>query len=473
VGKSTTVARILVSLTAPEIYPSARIVVLDIHGEYARALGDQATVFRVNPSPERGERHLYIPYWALTFDEFLSLALGDLDDRARAGVLDKIIELKHASLRSRPRTGVEPNTLNVDIPVPFSVHKLWLELHRTEHATYTPKPGEASEEFEEALVLDGAGQPVQAGDALTVTPPMYRSVKTSGPRNQQVQWGRDTLNIRRQLAGLASKLRDPRFDFTFRPGPWLPTEAGLPAADLDTLLEQWIGDKRPVSILDLSGVPPSILNPLIGAVLRIIYDAMFWARNLSEGARERPLLFVLEEAHAYLGQGDTGGASVAVRRIVKEGRKYGVGAMIVSQRPAEIDSTILSQCGTIFAMRLSNSVDRAHVTSSAPDYLEGLFAMLPVLRTGEVIIAGEGVRLPLRALVPLPAHDRRPESEDPRVIAPAIGDEKFKAMGGWDQGRPASDYSAVVAHWRRQDARVTSIVDTSGAVHERPSTEGD
>jgi DNA helicase HerA-like ATPase len=133
-------------------------------------------------------------------------------------------------------------------------------------------------------------------------------------------------------------------------------EEGKVEQDLDTLLAGWLGDASPITILDLSGIPPLIQSELVGSVLRIVYDALFWARNIPEGGRERPLLIVLEEAHAYLDQKQT--AAVAVRRIAKEGRKYGIGMMLASQRPAEIDQTILSQCGTLFALRLSNSVDR-------------------------------------------------------------------------------------------------------------------
>jgi DNA helicase HerA-like ATPase len=107
--------------------------------------------------------------------------------------------------------------------------------------------------------------------------------------------------------------------------------------------------------------------------------------------------------------------------------------MIVSQRPAEIDSTILSQCGTIFAMRLANPIDRAHVTSASPDNLEGLFAMLPILRTGEAIIAGEAVQLPIRTLVDPP-----------------------------NRSRENSDYAEVVAVWRKQRPRSPRITNNPG-----------
>lgn len=191
---------------------------------------------------------------------------------------------------------------------------------------------------------------------------------------------------------------------------------------------------------------------MIGALVRVLYDAVFWARNLPEGGRERPLLFVLEEAHVYLNSGHSSFASTIVKRIAKEGRKYGVGMMIVSQRPSEIDSTILSQCGTIFAMRLANDIDRGHVTSSAADHLKGLFDMLPVLRTGEAVIVGESVNLPIRALIDAPPKHRRPDSADPRVVTRGSLADGFEGPGGWNQKRDQpQNYGAVAKQWRQQN----------------------
>ena len=196
---------------------------------------------------------------------------------------------------------------------------------------------------------------------MSVAPPLYRTVKTTGPAAERVNWGPDALSMRQQLALLGSKLRDPQFAFLFNPGEWTPKLDGTVDKDLDAVLQDWVGSPPPITILDLSGTPSAVLNELIGALLRILYDALFWARNLPEGGRERPLMVVLEEAHAYLGKDQVGPAATAVRRIAKEGRKYGVGIMVVSQRPSEIDPTILSQCGTIFAMRLANDADRSQV----------------------------------------------------------------------------------------------------------------
>jgi len=451
-GKSTTVAGLLTSLSDPSRYPSARILVLDIHGEYGKSLSDRADVFRVGVSAKSDSKELFIPFWALSFQELIRLAFGSLEgEKQIAAVADKIVELKRESLNVQPRDGIDSARVTVDSPVPFCLHKLWFELHKRDHQTVVPRPGGAQDELDPAYVIGADDQPLQLGDPMAVTPPLYRTVKTTGPANERVQWGPDPVNMRQQLAGLASRLRDPRVSFLFNPGDWRPDIAGNVCSDLDALLEQWIGGEKPISILDLSGIPSTILNDLIGALLRILYDAIFWARNLPEGGRERPLFLILEEAHSYLSKENSGAAAASVRRIAKEGRKYGVGMMIVSQRPSEIDSTILSQCGTLFALRLSNDTDRGQITSAAADNLKGLFDMLPVLRTGEAIIVGEGVSLPVRALISPPPLSRRPDSVDPKVVARLSAEDGYDGPGSWVQRRDPPDYAAMVRQWRLQD----------------------
>ena len=444
-GKSTTVASLIRSLTDPRRYPSARVLLLDIHGEYAPALRDRATVFRISPDLQLNQKPLYVPYWAMSFDELLSVTLGPIDDVSRGAVLEKIFELKMQSVQRTPRQGVTADNLTVDTPVPFSLNSLWFHFHRTMNATHTVAGGQS--QHTEALLLDANNLPVQPGDATRVIPPKYAPHSQAAPR---VYLSQSPLNFRRPLDGLASKLRDPRFNFLFRPGDWFPNLDGQPQRDLDSLLEEWLGGQQTISILDLSGVPTSILSELVAILLRIIYDALFWSRSVSEGGRERPLLIVLEEAHSYLGRGESSAATAAVRRIVKEGRKYGIGAMIVSQRPAEIDATILSQCGTLLAMRLSNSVDRAHVTSAVSDNLEGLLSMLPVLRTGEAIILGEAVQLPVRTQLEAPLPTRRPDSADPLLY-------NDDGPGGWNRRREPANYKEVVEMWRKQDSRSPSV----------------
>lgn len=450
-GKSTTVAGILASISDPARFPSTRVIVLDIHGEYFNALKDRATVFRINADEDDDQRPLFVPYWALNFDELARVTpFEGLRDADRAGVTEKVKELKLKSLQAVPRDGVSADTMTIDTPIPFSIHQLWYELHRLVCSTHTAQQAGQSTATE-AILEDAAGNK-QLGDAMHAIPPKYKPITASGP--DRVYLSRSPLNIRRQLDALQSMLRDTRYDFLLRPGPWLPDLKGKPRKDIPDLLRAWIGGDRPITILDLSGVPVSILMDLVGALLRLLFDALFWSRSFPEGGRSRPLLLVLEEAHAYLNPGNQSPASIAARRIVKEGRKYGLGAMVVSQRPAEIDPTILSQCGTIFAMRLANSTDRSHVTSTVSDNLDGLFNMLPTLRTGEAIIVGEAVHLPLRTLVDAPAEGRRPDSHDPRVYDPT-------ADAGWNRLKTNEDYDRVVQAWRSESLTQTKGVTNS------------
>ncbi len=249
---------------------------------------------------------------------------------------------------------------------------------------------------------------------------------------------------------MRSRLLDRQFDFLLKPGDWAPDLTGATSDDLPELLESWIGHEKPITILDLSGVPSSVLIELIGAILTLIYEALFWGRHSPEGGRQRPQLIVMEEAHRYLGKDTANPAREMVQRIVKEGRKFGIGAMIVSQRPSEIDETILSQCGTFITLRLSNAADRSKVQGALPDNLSGVVDSLPVLRTGEALIIGEATRLPVRCRVSLPPSDRRPDSEDPLVAE------------SWRKQRSPEDYSRLVAYWRAQDPHWKPVLTTDG-----------
>ena len=447
-GKSTTVANLLASLSDPLQYPSSRIIVLDIHGEYYSALKDRAEVFRIHGDVNKNERPLFIPYWALSFDELLGiLPFQGVSDADRATLVEKVKELKFSALKMQNRRGVTADTMTVDTPLPFSIHRLWYELYRQVCSTHNEQSANQSSETE-AIEEGPNGKPL-IGDIMGVIPPKYRPITSGG--SDRVYLSGAQLNIRRQILATESLLRDTRYDFLFRPGPWCPKPShenpdAQPEKDLDDLLKLWVGGDKPVSILDLSGIPASILMNLIGVLLRLLFDALFWARYLPEGGRSRPLLVVLEEAHAYLSSQNEGPASTGARRIVKEGRKYGLGAMIVSQRPSEIDSTILSQCGTIFAMRLANPNDRSYVTGTVSDNLEGLFNMLPTLRTGEAIIVGEAVHLPLRVFIDEPGKNRRPDSNDPQIY-------DVDTQSGWNAQKRKENYGDVIEKWRGENSQ--------------------
>jgi DNA helicase HerA-like ATPase len=428
-GKSTTVASLLRSIVQPESgtggAPGARILMLDIHGEYTKALGDIAQVFSATPQP--GEEPLYVPYWALEAGELLSFVSGVVTDSQETAFTDKIQEMKASRLALSPLPGLDPRSLTVDSPVPFSLKQLWYDLINFETTTY---------------IGTNRDQPAleHGGDPNTLTPPAYRphAMGNTGPFMNTAAKG-----IRRQLNLLRSRLLDRRYDFILHPGPWEPDLQGITNEDLDTLLQGWLGHDKQVTILDLSGVPSGVLVRLIGSILRIVYEALFWSREKTEGGVLRPLLVVMEEAHRYLGPDSGNVALDIVKRIAKEGRKYGMGAMVISQRPAELDETILSQCGTMIALRLSNPNDRNRVKGALPDNLSGLMDLLPVLRTGEALITGEAARLPVRCRVTFPSEQHQPNSADPKVTE------------AWSMRRKAEGYDRVVASWRAQKTTAT------------------
>lgn len=457
-GKSTTVASIINAISDKDIYPSSRIIMLDIHGEYGRALGDKANIYKINTGnlPDSKKKELYIPFWALNFDELCEVSFGKFDnEKDKNIVLERIQQSKLNSLENHPRKGVSKDTLSVDTPIPFSINHLWHEFYIETFATYyRGRNGNLIDNL--AYELDSEGNELKGIPGKGI-PPVFKNIVTEAGE-EKINYLPSSLNIGKQLQLLGAKLRIPRYDFIFKPGDWTPDETGKVSEDLDSLIKGWIGSDKPVTILDLSGVPADILLTIIGVLLRIIYEVLFWSRKLSQGGRHRPLLLVMEEAHLYLNDEYKSMASKIVQRIIKEGRKYGIGAMIVSQRPSEINSTILSQCGTFFALRLNNSSDRGHIASAISDNLEGLTSMLPILRTGEAIILGESVKLPMRTLIQAPPKDRRPDSQDP-IVYDEVPQEDSQHPGGWGismENNP--NYEELVETWRAQNPNIEKII---------------
>lgn len=456
-GKSTTVASIVNALSDSEKYPSSRIIMLDLHGEYGHALKEKASIFKIvaDPSSSQKESNLYIPFWALNFEELCEISFGEFNNEKEKNiVMERVLKYKNESLINYNKKGASTDSLSVDSPIPFNIHQLWHELFIETFGTYySKKPGKPIENL--AYELDSNNKELK-GDPTKGIPPIFKNVKNEKDDEEKINYLPGSLNIGKQLLLLGTKLRIPRYDFIFKPFEWTPAVDGKVDQDLDSLLKNWIGGKS-VSILDLSGVPPDILQTTIGALLRILYEALFWARNLSQGARHRPLLIVMEEAHIYLNDDFKGMASKVVQRIVKEGRKYGIGAMIVSQRPSEINPTILSQCGTFFALRLTNSTDRSHITSAMADNLEGLTSMLPILRTGEAIILGEAVKLPMRTTIEPPPRNRRPDSQDP-IIFDEVSSDESQNPGGWGIPMEANpNYEELIETWRAQNPKIDKV----------------
>lgn len=421
-GKSNTVAAILKTLTKGD-YPNARIFVIDPHGEYGAAFPGVSKVFKIGAAVDR----LVIPYWALSFDElawFLVDRKGASESPQDATLRDRILEMRQENAPKAKATPVEDplsgDEVTVDSPVGFSIRELWYYFDRKERQTFADM-ARTNEELQaegDANTLKSAKfKPAGVGSAAPF--------KSAPPPIMGVYVNR-----------MLTRLRDRRFDFLLNVG-----EYDGATKDLDDLVSEWTEHDQNITIFDLAGVPSEVIDLVVGLITRILYETLFWGRDVAGVGRDRPLLMVFEEAHQYLPSGDVrfiqGYARRAVQRVLKEGRKYGFGALVVSQRPAEVDETILSQCGTFIALRLTNGSDQSRVRNTVPDELTGLTGLLPVLRTGEALVLGDAMQIPSRVRIDLV--EPRPASTDPPVA------------DRWHEGRVAApDYASAVTSWRRQ-----------------------
>lgn len=453
-GKSTTVAGLVNTLTDYTEFPSSRIILIDIHGEYGKTFKSRANIFRIMPE-ECTDKKLVVPFWAMSFDEFVSFAFGDIQDNDRFPLSELILSLKKLTIEKNPSLFPYLNKDNItaDTPVPFSLQRLFLYLYRSMFATHSctgtgQRICAIDEEFDEKATTE-AFVTNEEGSKITGSIEPFMLPKYKEQQQSKIYLSATPMNLRRQLIALQAKMADPRFDFALKPEGYIPNTNGNVPNDIHSLLKLWMGEKT-LSVFDVSGIPSSILHDIIGILLRVMYDSMFWSRNLKQGGKRRPLLVVMEEAHNYLGSDNYSRASKVVRRLVKEGRKYGISAMIVSQRPSEIDPTILSQCGTTIALRLTNSNDRGIIANTVSDNLSNLVNMLPILKTGESIIVGEAVKMPMRAIITFPDKNNRPDSNDPIVAS----DEKGK--GGWNNALDIADeeYQNIVKTWRLQQVKL-------------------
>jgi uncharacterized protein len=431
-GKSNLVAIVLEALSSG--FPTARVLVVDPHGEYGAAAGRPARVIQTGATGDAGTR-LRVPYWALPFDELIGMTMGGMQPATLEVLRDRVREMKvkAATLLTDPPA---PEAVTADSPLPFSIRRLWFELEDEERMTFTERNKQDA---------DTRYAPNDPGDMNTLRPPSYpppTSYNTPPYRNQ------DARGIGKQLDLLRMKLLDTSYAFMFKPDdPMHPDADGKIEADLPSLLAEWVGGDEAITVLDVSGLPAEVLGPVVGTMLRIVYDALYWGMKLAVGGREQPLLVVLDEAHRFLPEGIDTAAHRACSRIAKEGRKYGVGLMIVTQRPSDVDPTVLSQCGTMLALRMTNPQDRHAVASAIPDDLGGLTALLPSLRTGEALVLGDALQVPSRVRVRKALE--KPIGEDPVLPGAWLGAK-----------RPdATLYEDAVKNWRAQSTTASEPKD--------------
>jgi len=377
-GKSCAITLMMTAVL--ERYKQGHVVILDPHNEYSHCFGDKAVVFDTTS--------LTLPYWMLTFEELVEILYpGRVNCADEIEILADLIptakkmNLTNAASGARLASDRRDNGgITVDTPVPYRISELLTLIDKTLGS--------------------------------------LESSRATGPYKR----------LRARLHGIS---QDARYNFMF---------GGLTVQDT---MSEFLGqlfripvDGAPISIIELGGLPVEVAQVIVSVVARLGFEFGLWSHGAS------PLAIVVEDAHRYAPSKEGVGFAPtrkALVRIAKEGRKVGVSLFVASQRPTELDGTILSQCNTIFAMRLANQADQEALRAAVPDASTSLLSCLPSLGLGEAIAVGEGVPLPTRI-----RFDALPRDAVPRSLTASFTD-------GWsvDVDDP-SFISRIVEQWRAQ-----------------------
>ena len=321
-----------------------QVVILDPHNEYGRAFDGHTRL-----STDEGT--LSLPYWLLDLDETIGLLIGKTEYAAtsQANIVKNAL-LSARSKSAEDQLGLDPAELTVDSPVPYVLGN--------------------------PAGLDEFGQK----DGETYKIGLVGAINALRPNNRNKREHEDYNKVLRKLESL---IKDDRLSFMMK--GWDGTEDPMPS-----VLAQILGEGAAVRIVDLSGVPNEIAGTASAAIARTLFSVKIW-----QGTEEReasPVVLVCEEAHRYVpnsGEAQYEAAQSAIKRVAKEGRKYGIGLFLVSQRPSEVEATVLSQCNSWIVLRITNEADRAHVRGILPDSMAGLTKMLSGLRRQEAVFVAK------------------------------------------------------------------------------------
>jgi DNA helicase HerA-like ATPase len=357
-GKSWTVANILEKASKLQ---SINTVVFDLHGEYKplKELENTVLLKIAGPSDQpTDENIIFLPYWLLSYDEIESLLLDRSDSNApnqSRTLFDLIIQYKKEKLEAEGKQDVL-NNFTVESPIPYKISDVLIAL-----------------EEKDTEMVPGA-----------------RGGEKQGPLH-----GKLTRFIQR----LKSKKDDKRLNFIFNDNHQL-LEYDWFNILANNLLD--FGNRKGIKIIDFSEVPSDILPLITGLIGRLIFSIQQWM----EEKNRHPIALFCDEAHLYLPANVKGGLEEkglqSFERIAKEGRKYGVSLVVISQRPSDVNKTILSQCGNFIAMRLTNPDDQNVIKRLFPDNLGDFSELLPILDIGESLIVGDASLLPSRVKIDKP-----------------------------------------------------------------------
>ena len=354
VGKSSGVAIILNKIL--ETRPNLRIFLVDPHNEYGRCFGDKANV--LNP------RNLRLPFWLFNFEETVDAFFG-----------------------GRPGIDEEVEILSEVIPLAKAAYLQYRNNNDRNPLAKKRDPGDAGFTADTPV-------PYRIEDLINLLDNRMGKLEN-----------RSRAVVFHKLIGRIQTFRNhPRYAFMFENA----NIGGDTMAEILGSLFRLPTEGKPMTIMQLAGFPAEVVDSVVSVLCRMAFDFGLWSDGVA------PLLFVCEEAHRYAPSDKNKGfgpTKRALSRIAKEGRKYGVFLGLVTQRPAEIDATIISQCSTLFVMRLSNDRDQTLIRSAVSDAAANLLSFIPSLGVREVFTFGSGVALPTRMRFQELEESKRPSSE--------------------------------------------------------------
>lgn len=369
-GKSFSVANILEKTNGLDY---SNIIIFDLHGEYNELsyakqikIGDAAT-------------DLQIPLWFFNYEEIHSLFIESSEGTSsnqRAIVVKHILSKKKEYIESK--ANFSSDIVTVDTPIPFSTKELKEYLEN------------------ENIKEDRTGETYKSGD------------KKGQEKTRLGQYYGKLTNL---ITRLQTKMDDKKYGFVFN------EQHTSDSNYLNRFISEIMGRDKHIKVIDLSEIPSDMLSIVIGIVTRLVYDVQFWMTPKRNETRH-PLAFICDEAHLYIPRDITKLKAVEKKsleifeKISKEGRKYGVSLVVVSQRPAELNSTIISQCNNIISLKITNDRDKTAVATMLTDSLVGLVETLPNLDVGECIVIGDAIKLPTKILLDKPKEEPKSSTID-------------------------------------------------------------
>lgn len=437
-GKSCAVSRILQNIVGIDqngyslhgSQNNSHVVIFDLHSEYAAAFNIEGERrFSLN---NLTVDELQLPYWLMNSEELESMFIESSESNSH----NQMAIFKRAVIANKKKYNPLLVDANYDTPCYFSINEVVNYIDNIDREVIGRKDGEGKPKLADGTLIENQEESYfQARLTFVASSTAAATKANNGPFHGE---------FNRFISRLETRLSDDRLRFLLK--PIKPDGEQFNTDDFGDLLKQFIGysNKSNITIFDLSGVPFEVLSVTISLLSRIIFDFSFHNSKLrhAEGNDNNiPILLVCEEAHNYVPASDSAmyrASRKSIERIAKEGRKYGLSLMVVSQRPSEVSPTIFSQCSNFIALRLTNKTDQNYIKGLLPENTSAAAEMLPSLGQGEALIVGDASIMPSLVQLPKP----KPEPKSASVDVHSVWNEDWKEP----------HFANVIKRWRKEES---------------------